>query len=143
MKVTLSAKDRKTLIELENSSKKIDKGIRKAFFEIGNENKRYLRRRIRAKDKTGFLYKYKNRPHRASAPGEFPANRSGKLAKGVDFVSQGSKSMEFGVEELYGKRLEEGTKRIKPRKLVAATARDKQRDTVNSFLRYTDKEIKK
>ena len=143
MKVTVNAKSRKTLIEIGKSSKKIEKGIRNAFYEIGKENQRYLQRRILAKDKTGKIYPYKGGSHRASAPGEFPANRSGNLRKSVGYVLQGSSSLEFGVEAEYGKYLEEGTKHIKPRKLVGETAREKQRDAVNAFLKHTDKEIKK
>lgn len=95
----------------------IYRGARRAFYDIGIQNVKYTREIIKKGPKTGRLYRLpgRKRRHRASAPGEAPANRYGVLRKGVDFTVKGSDQMEFGDTAPYGVHLELGTKRMKPR----------------------------
>jgi hypothetical protein len=90
-----------------------------ALQEIGRENVRHLRRLIKDPPNTGRIY---NRPgnmgrrHQASAPGEAPADQTGRLRKSVSYRVRGSKMfggslvMEFGETAPYGIFLERGTK---------------------------------
>jgi len=142
IRVKANAKNRKTEIKISGSRSDIQRGVLDAFYEIGRMNQRFLRKSILKRNKTGRLYKFRGRLHRASAPGEFPANRSGKLRKSVDYKVR-SNQMEFGVSEDYGKYLEEGTKNMKPRKLVVETARQTQRNAVNSLAGNVDRIIKR
>lgn len=91
-----------------------------ALHEIGRENVRHLRKLIKNPPHTGRIY---NRPgnmglrHQASAPGEAPADQTGRLRKSVGYKVRGSKMfggslvMEFGESAPYGIFLERGTKK--------------------------------
>lgn len=95
----------------------IYRGARMAFYDIGNENVKYTRMIILKGPKTGRFYRIpgRKRLHRASAPGEAPANLFGKLRKGVDFEVRGNNQMEFGDTVQYGYWLELGSSRMEPR----------------------------
>lgn len=92
-------------------------GYRLAFYNIGKENVRITRELIKKGPKTGRLYRIagRKRRHRASAPGEPPANLTGRLRRGVNFEVKGTDQMQFGDTVFYGFYLERGTKKIKPR----------------------------
>ena len=105
------------LDEISRHDEMMRRGFRLAFYNIGKENTRYAKEIIKVGPKTGRLYRIpgRKRRHRASAPGEAPANLTGNLRKGVDFEVKGPYQMEFGDQVFYGKFLEEGTKRMEPR----------------------------
>ena len=105
------------LSQIPKHDEMMRRGIRHAFYNIGKENTRYTREIIKRGPKTGRLYHIpgRKRRHRASAPGEAPANLTGTLRKRVGFDVKGTDQMEFGDQIFYGKFLEEGTKRMKPR----------------------------
>ena len=96
--------------------------IRKGHMEFGKYLVGEARRSIREDEKTGNYYKLSSKIakkvgklyHQASAPGESPANLTGKLAKhtkskllGIDL------EWGYGSETPYGKFLEMGAKRGK------------------------------
>lgn len=111
----------KFLRQIEHHGQAVYAGARIAFYNIGKENTRFTRDIIKKGPKTGILYRIpgRKRRHRASAPGEAPANLTGTLRKGVNFEVKGSDQMEFGDTEVYGKFLELGTRRMKPRPHLA------------------------
>jgi hypothetical protein len=136
-------KNRKTFGTIRKAGKRFHAGIRAGLHEIGVENRRHLRKLIRSKNKTGRLYPFRGRLHQASAPGEAPANMTGSLANTAGFRVSGHYQCEFGDREEYGKFLEEGTQKMKPRPHVARTAKEKERDNYNSLSFHTQTAITK
>lgn len=71
--------------------------------------------------KTGETYPSRGRkgaPHKASAPGEFPAADTGELHGSITTVENSSRAVtrfEVGANVEYAKHLELGTSKIKPR----------------------------
>ena len=85
----------------------------------------------------------KGKLHQASAPGEFPANLSGKLVKGIDYSVRGSNSMEFGDKAKHGKYLELGTKNMEPREHIVRTVEERAVNFKNALLIFVDRRVKK
>lgn len=108
---------REYLKDLSQHDEMMKNGYRRAFYDIGKQLTAYTRDIIKKGPKTGRLYYIagRKRRHRASAAGEAPANLTGRLRKGVGFNVSGWDQMEFGDRVYYGKFLEEGTKKMKPR----------------------------
>lgn len=126
-------------ISISNATFKVRKGLKNALIEIGKENVRHTKALIRKQPKTGRFYG----KHRASAPGEPPANRTGKLLRSVRYKSSSWSFMEFGDSAPYGKFLEDGTKKMRPRPHLKRTVREKSRDNFNSIAKAVDDGIKK
>jgi len=132
----------KVLVDVGDIKNRFDQGIRDAFFDQGDRNVKYARKEILKRNKTGNLYMIKGKLHRASAPGEFPANLSGKLRKSISYTVRGSNSMEFGDKVEYGKYLELGTEHMKPREHIIRTVKERARDFSNALLYHVDKRVK-
>jgi hypothetical protein len=109
--------------------RKMELELSNALYEIGRENVKHLRTLFKAKDKTGRTYLIDGRRHRASAPGEAPASRTGRLARTAGYTVRGTSQVEFGDKAPYGLFLETGTRSIEPRPHIEATVEAKQRDT--------------
>lgn len=107
----------------------IRQGARIALYNIGKENVRYTRLIIKKGPKTGRLYRIpgRKRRHRASAPGQAPANLTGALRRSVDFNVRGYDQMEFGDQKMYGKFLETGTKKMAARPHLIKAVRTNRR----------------
>ncbi len=131
--ISVGRGNQKAFLSIDNAIPKIRKGIRKALTEIGKENVRFAKSLIKNPPKTGRRYMIDGKQHRASAPGEAPAQRTKKLGKGVQFRVYGWERMEFGDTVLYGVYLELGTKNMHPREHLIRTIRVKQRDNYNSL----------
>lgn len=104
--------------------------IKKIFKNGGSEVVKDLKRVIETGTRSGRTYKYKGVAYVASAPGEPPANRSGTLSGGFDYVSGSVQLTVFSevVSEKgynYPLALEEGTPggKIKPRPYFDITCR--------------------
>lgn len=123
--------NRRTLLQIENLKDLSQEAIRKAFYMIGKDLVDDSRAMIMEKPKHGRLYKLRKNGrlinHRASAPGEAPANFTGALKHSLDFTVSGSEKMVFGSRTTfpnrkgtpagvnYGGYLELGTRKIEPR----------------------------
>ena len=121
--------------------------IRKGFYFIGRELREEAKRSIINGPKSGRLYRIKGRKnlHRASAPGESPANLFGNLQKSIGYIVKGSDSMEFGAggesgklhglarkDVKYARRLELGGGSVAQRPYLskAIDAKEKQVSTI-------------
>jgi hypothetical protein len=127
-------RNKKTFITLSKLPDRTQRFLSGALHQIGKENVVEMRKRIRSKDKTGRLYTIAGRHHRASSPGQFPASRSGTLARTVKYKVRGVSQVEFGDTVPYGVFLEEGTKNMAPRPHIEKTVKLKERDTYNALL---------
>lgn len=82
------------------------RGIQLGNKQIGLGLKREGKRGITQGPKSGRLYIINGKLHRASAPGEYPANLTGKLKKSIDF-EQDQLEMEFGADTKYAPILQQ------------------------------------
>lgn len=119
--------------QIKNAPNATTRGIRNALYTIGKELWKHSRDLIKNPPKTGRLYRIKGRKkrHKASAPGQAPANRTGTLRRHIGFLVQGDTNLEFGVRLLveYGKYLELGTSKMEKREFLTRSVREKQKDT--------------
>lgn len=116
-------------------------GVRKAFYYVGKALEKTTKEGIKRPPKTGRYYIFKGRRIRASAPGEYPRNRTGDLRKSVGFIVQGSERLIFGSGKIgqrkgqkllnYAEWLELGTPglQMKPRPFLIASIRTNHQKT--------------
>lgn len=88
------------------------KAIRFFLDDVGKTTKKKLSEGILNPPKTGRLYG----SHRASAPGEYPANKTGVLARSIT-IRRTSNDVTIGTTVSYGKYLADGTYKMAPRKM--------------------------
>jgi len=133
-------------LKIKNLKNANRRGIRQAFFRLGKDLVKDSKQLIIKGPKTGRLYRIKGRSrrHRASAPGEAPANLTGALQKSLDFKIKGADSLEFGsnpnkfgglteATANYAKVLEEGNRRIKKRPFIRPTVKKNNRRAQKHF----------
>ena len=125
------SQSKRVFVAVDGARKLTRRGIRQAFFKIGDDLVCHARDLIRKPPKTGRLYRLPGRKkrHRASAPGQAPANRTGALAKSLDYQIRGNYEMEFGSKSEYAEFLENGTQKMKERPFLIRTVRDQERNT--------------
>ncbi len=140
-KFIIKATDKRAMKIPETIAKRMAKGSRQALFFIGRDLRRTARKKILDKPKTGKIYIVRRgkrtRRHQASAPGEAPANLTGKLRKSVGFKVRGSRQLEFGAGldgVNYAGFLENGTTRMEPRPYLRPSIRENERD-IKKYLR--------
>ena len=133
MTVTLSRKSILVNRQINNLDTLIHCGIRQAFFQHGKLVQRTARHKIINPPKTGRLYNVPgtNRRHRASAPGEAPANLSGALQRSIDFKVS-TNELEVGADTHYAKRLELGDDKIAARPYLWPSIQEHEQDLVRS-----------
>lgn len=134
--IKVTPKTKQVLIDVEKLEGRTKDGLRKALKETGQEVKREIKRLIRTGPRTGRLYG----THQASAPGEAPANRSGRLAKSTNYKVRNWRQMIVGESASYAGYLEGGTRKIKPRQHIIKAVHNKAQDTVNAIIRNVKKE---
>ena len=134
-------RNKRTFISIDDAPKRIRQGARIALTEIGRENVVHTKGLIMKPPKTGKFYRFKGGIHRASAPGQPPANRSGALLSSTRFRVYGWHRMEFGYHAPYGKYLEDGTSKMEARPALSRTVLEKRRDNYNSIEKNTGKLI--
>jgi hypothetical protein len=111
--ITATKNTRQVLIDLGDHDRRFRVGIREGLYELGRITQDEIVRLITTGPRTGRTYKRPGRPdHIASAPGEPPANDTGALAAGVDYVVR-DLEMEIGDTVPYGVYLELGTRRMR------------------------------
>lgn len=121
IRIKADHKNKKALVSIRFAMVRSRAGLRAGLIEIGQLNVRYARKIICSKNKNGRLYQFRGRMHRASAPGEAPANMTGALVASIDYSVRGSSQMEFGDKIIYGKFLENGTRNMEARPHLAKT----------------------
>jgi len=147
MDFSLDLKSNQILKKMRQHPERAKKGARKGLLYAG----RYLQNeaRVKIKDKsskTGRIYTYRGRTHQASAPGEYPANRSGNLVKNIEFQILSSEKLEFGAKNgaPYAISLELGNKtgnRMKPRPFLDKTVQNNKLKILNIIGKEIEKEI--
>jgi len=152
MKIEFTDKGSNTIFrELQNVAlfqKAANKGITQAFYKMGKDLKKDAVNSIKSGTKTGKVYSVNvngvTRLHRASAPGETPANLTGALAKSIGYdVSGSSYKMEYFADTPYAAWLEDGTKNMSARPYLIATIDSNEKNTVEHFQTEIERAFKK
>ena len=140
-------------IAIKGLSKLTQRGLNQAFFDIGKDLKKTADTLIKDKTKkTGRVYivRLNGRLHRhqASAPGESPANLTGKLRKSLGYVVSGSNRIDFGAggrdsKVNYAKDLEQGTRKILKRPYLISSITANERNFEKHIISRLEKEFKK
>ena len=122
-KITSSVSNDITFKKLDHIVFGTKKGIKESFDRMGKDLIATSRRLILEESKSGRLYIYningKRISHIASAPGQSPANITGKLVSTINTSITGSYQMQFGagnhIDVKYAKYLEIGTSKMEKR----------------------------
>lgn len=133
---------------IRNINKLSRKGLRKAWFSVGQDLKRTANEAILSKNKNGHTYiikgpKGRKRKHRASAPYESHANMHGTLRRSIGWKVSGAELVfGYGVTRNdapnYARWVEFGTKRMLARpslRLAIAKTRGNTIGTLSQAVR--------
>jgi HK97 gp10 family phage protein len=162
-KIETDAQSKKVLLSLEKMGQTTQRALRRAFYFSGKDLVKESSRLIMEKPKHGRLYKLQRNGvsvlHRASAPGEAPANFTGALKSSLDFTVIGHDRMLFGSREqflgkggqpvelktrkgvVYGKFLEEGTGKMAPRPFLITSLNNSAKQIEQNFVEQIIKNI--
>ena len=119
-----------------------------AWKEVGTLLVNKLQYMIRNGPRTGRVYTFRGRKHQASAPGEVPANRTGKLAKSVRYEATAHHTLKFGEDAEYAGWLENGTHnkgggiKMAPRPHLRIAVTEMQTKTMDTLIKYIDEAYK-
>jgi len=145
-KISQPNENRQIFVEIGNLNKISKEAIKRAFFTFGNDLVRETRRLITEPPKTGRIYRIRRRGrivnHRASAPGEAPANLSGRLRRSTNFKVRGSLQMEIGENTPYAGFLELGTKKMAARPHLIKAINKKRENLQLHFQREMNRMLK-
>src|SRR5689334_20541907 len=112
------------LLRFRGAPRAVERAIPHAWDEGGSLLAKRLHTLLTTGTRTGRRYMHRGQAITASAPGEPPAKRSGRLSRSIEHRTSGLK-MEFGETALYAGYLEKGTRnkdgsvRIAPRPHVS------------------------
>jgi hypothetical protein len=146
MTITFKAtrKTKQVLIGIDNLLDRNKKALKDAWFDVGKEVVRETQKILTTGPRTGKWYTYKGKPYQASAEGEAPARRSGKLAFDADYKIKSWQEMTVGESLPYAKmENKEGYGRIKSRPHIIVAVNNKKQETVNIIQDALDREIKR
>ena len=139
--IKITRESNRILIDLQKHDRHLRSGIRKALHEIGQEVVKEDQRLITEGPKTGRIYRIKGRDHQASAPGEAPANLSGKLRESADYKVHSEHKMEVGEYAGYAGYLETGTSKMEPRPHLIKAVDNNQREALRALEEYPKEEM--
>jgi hypothetical protein len=112
--VGLDKRSTRILLRFRGTPRAVERAIPQAWDEAGSLLAKRLTTLLTTGARTGRRYAYRGGAHQASAPGEPPASRTGRLARSVEYRTRGLQ-MQFGETALYAAWLEEGTRRMAAR----------------------------
>jgi len=131
------------LSNMSLNNEKAIKGAQKGLWYAGKMLQKEVKDKIKDRTKkTGEYYKYKGRRIQASAPYEYPANRSGNLRSSIGFEVKGQ-DLHFGARNnaKYAKFLELGTRKMKERPFLNRTMQAKKNEVENIVGKEIEKEL--
>ncbi len=129
-------------LNLKNIVDRIEKKIDVMLIDIAKECIRYIKSIMR-EPKTGRIYIVPGtkQKYRASAPGETPAIRTGRLFQSISHTAPDHrgkiKSIEIGTNVKYAPFLERGTEKMKKRPAFARAFKDAEsRKKIYDTIKY-------
>lgn len=140
IKVRPDTQNQKVELSLGNLKQLTNRGIRQGFYFLGRDLMKTSQKGIKDPPKTGRIYKIRSargrrKNHQASAAGEYPANLTGELRKGVRFEVQGNSRLVFGAQAEHGPYLELGTRKMAERPFLKKSVLSNQRNAKKHFVR--------
>ena len=99
-------------------SDELVKNVLLALGKAATEMETEIKKSITEGQKSGVVYPRGNKTHTASAPGQAPANDSGKLAGSVRYKKISDKEHEVKINAEYALALEVGTKNMEARPFI-------------------------
>jgi len=136
--IELAVGDESLYVSAENIAANTRLGVERALWRSGKDIYREFNKQVKSKNKHGRLYilrgpSGRRRKHRASAPGETPANRTGTYRKGFDFNVAGFDNLIIGNTAPYAGFLEKGTRRMQARPGLRNSIRASERDILRNL----------
>lgn len=147
--------NKKVFLKIERMADDILYAVERAYLDVGHLLRDSLQKGLKFGKRRGRTYThFKNGRYikrQSSAPGEYPQRIYGVLRGAVAFTVLSHKQMVFGiknpgkggVDTEYAEELENGSSRIKKRKLVGYTVNKEATATRNLFIKKIDEEVKK
>lgn len=149
IKLKADTRNQKIFINISNIDNVTRRGLRQGLFQYGHDLKRTASKQILKKPKGGRTYRVKRGSrtinHRASAPGESPANLTGKYRRSIGFKIRGALQMLFGAGNSsvpYAKWLERGTSKMKPRPGLGNAVKATERNGINYIRNNLERSLK-
>jgi HK97 gp10 family phage protein len=139
----IDRQNRKVEAQIRNTPHLTRRGIRAAFFRLGNDLVEEARKSILQGPKTGKIRRIKRKRHQASAPGEAPANLTGLLKRSIAYQQRGGDQMIFGARTDYAPFLELGTRRMAERPYLITSVDKNNRNARDHFEREIESELKR
>lgn len=139
-RVIVDKRNKRVFLDLDGRVEKTRGAISEALKQMGQISVDYTRHILNTGQKTGR--QYKSLPNRSSAPFQAPATQTGRLARSVEYVSNGADRLEVGDTVDYGKFLEDGTRRMKPRPHLLVTANEKASELRSIMDKITREKLK-
>lgn len=154
IKIISGSNNDKILAKINTMPREFKTAIRLGYYKLGKLMKAKSNELILDKNKTGRIYylsktiasgsnKGKSRTvrHQASAPGQAPANFTGKLRKSIGYKVQGWEFLQFGASAPYAADLELGTAKMKARPYLKPAFEDNTRNAKAIFIAEIDKQV--
>lgn len=101
-----------------NFINKFESSINEAVEKAASDLEKELKKSILTGEKSGELYNSGNKLHRSSAPGQAPANDSGKLANSIGHKKIKDNEFDVTIKSNYAIILEFGTSRMQARPFI-------------------------
>ena len=139
----ITTQGHKVLIALGEAPDRFKVACRKSLYDAGKRLFKTVSDGILHTEKHGVYYRYKKVLIRASAPGEFTANRSGKLRRSYDFKVDGFRSMSFGSNIDYAVYTELGTVNMAARKNMGQAVEQSNAIILDTMQKNLDEELKR
>jgi HK97 gp10 family phage protein len=100
-------------VALDSIFRAAEKAVNNSAFDVAKE----MKKSILSGSKSGRQYFIKGRRHQSSAPGQAPANSTGKLVRSIK-VTKIDGGHEVKIDADYAAYLEYGTSRMRPRPFI-------------------------
>lgn len=131
------------LLTVKDEKRKWETAARHTLREVGKLVQEDAKARIKNPPKTGRLYRYKDRKHRASAPGEAPANRSGNLRRSVFYKVENANKLTVSASASYAEFLETGTVNMAPRPFMTPSVKENSKKIDSIFRKRLNIQVKR
>lgn len=121
-------------------SEKAQIGARRGLNTFAKKIKKVTQDGIKNPPKTGI--KYPNLRVRSSRAGEYPANQTGRLRRGIGYQLQGSNRAWIGSTAHYSRYLAFGTSRMQKRKFIGDAIKENIETGYQDIANEINKELK-